>query len=118
MFGTTSETAGPMVSQAYCSAVPIGYSEHSTKRWEPLARLVLDATYEATLRAAAVNAEATGNRSVFLTLVGGGVFGNPTTWIIEAIHRAVTHLVGANLDIAIVSYGSRQPEVADLITRA
>jgi len=46
------------------------------------------------------------------------VFGNPTTWIIEAIHRAVTHLVGANLDIAIVSYGSRQPEVADLITRA
>ena len=115
-FGTTSEAPGPIVNQAYCSAVPIGYSEHSAERWEPLARLVLDATYEATLRAAAVNAEATGNRSVFLTLVGGGVFGNPTTWIIEAIHRAVTHLVGANLDIAIVSYGSRQPEVADLIT--
>ena len=115
-FGTTSETAGPIVSQAYCSAVPIGYSEHSTKRWEPLARLVLDATYEATLRAAAINAEATGNRSVFLTLVGGGVFGNPTKWITEAIHRAVTRLAGADLDIAIVSYGSRQPEVADLIT--
>ena len=75
-----------------------------------LARLVLDATYEATLSAGAVNAEATGHRSVFLTLVGGGVFGNPTEWIVDAIRRAVTCHADSDLDVAVVSYGSPNSE--------
>ncbi|MEP1123387.1 MAG: hypothetical protein ABJH68_05795 [Ilumatobacter sp.] len=115
-FGTTEETPGHLVSQAYCSAVPVGYSDQPASRWEPLARLVLDATYEATLSAAAINAESIGNRSLFLTLVGGGVFGNRTEWIVDAIRRAVTRHENADLDVAIVSYGSSQPELRPLLT--
>ena len=60
------------VSQAYCSALPVAYSECPPEDWEEFARLILEATYEATLCAALVNARKTGNNRVFLTLVGGG----------------------------------------------
>ncbi|WP_040491840.1 hypothetical protein [Ilumatobacter nonamiensis] len=115
-FGTAAGTAGHLVSQAYCSAVPVGYSDQPAGRWEPLARLVLDATYEATLSAAAIAAESTGNRSVFLTLVGGGVFGNRTEWIVDAIRRAVACHEGADLDVVLVSYGAPKPELRGLLT--
>jgi hypothetical protein len=107
--------AGHQVSQAYCSAVPVAYSEHSPEKWEPLARLVLDAAYEATLRAAALNATETGNSTVFLTLIGGGVFGNPTQWIVGAIERAVGVMDGTDLDVVIVSFGSPNPALLPLI---
>lgn len=115
-FGTTADTPGHLVGQAYCSAVPVGYSDQPASCWEPLARIVLDATYEATLSAATVNAESTGNRSVFLTLVGGGVFGNRTEWIVDAIGRAVERHAGADLDVVLVSYGSSKPELRSLLT--
>lgn len=111
---TTSPTHH-LVTQAYCSAVPVGYSPHSPELWEPFARLVLEASYEATLRAAMLNADATGNRSVFLTLVGGGVFGNRMEWIVDAIERATDIVGGAGLDVAIVSYGQPNPAVARLL---
>ena len=34
-------------TQAYCSALAVGYSEGSEEAWAPLARLVLEASYEA-----------------------------------------------------------------------
>jgi len=84
----TLGNAGHPVTQAYCSAVPVAYSGPAADDWEPLARLVLEAAYEATLAAATVNAAANGSRVVYLTLLGGGAFGNPTPWIIDAIARA------------------------------
>jgi hypothetical protein len=41
-----------LVNQVYCSALSCGYSQVDTAHWEPLARLVLEASYEATLLAA------------------------------------------------------------------
>lgn len=111
----TQGGVGHKVSQAYCSALPVAYSEHSADLWEPFARLVLEAGYEATLLAAARNADQTGNRKVFLTLVGGGAFGNRVGWIIDAIRRAVKEHPNLGLDIAIVSYGRSQPAVAELV---
>jgi hypothetical protein len=108
--------AGHLVTQAYCSAVPVAYSDHSAEKWEPLARLVLDAAYEATLRAGALNAAETGNNTVFLTLIGGGVFGNPVQWIIDAITRAVDVMADTDLDVAIVSFGSSNPALRPLLT--
>ena len=67
------------VSQAYCSALPVTGSLRSgppPHLWEEFARLILEATYEATLCAALLNSSKTGSNKVFLTLVGGGVFGN------------------------------------------
>lgn len=88
------EPATPViVSQAFCSAASIAYAQGTTvQQWEPLARLLLDAHYEGTLWAAVLNAERTGVRDVYLTFVGGGVFGNPAEWIAGAMGRAVAVL--------------------------
>jgi hypothetical protein len=102
---------GHVVTQVYCSALPIAYDRHPTHLWEPLARLVLDAAYEATLAVAVINAEATGNGHVFLTLLGGGAFGNPVEWILASIQRAMRVYTSASLDVRVVSYGSRRAEV-------
>ncbi len=106
---------GHLVSQTYCSALPVAYTPHHPDMWEPFARLVLEAAYEATLCAAILNSMRTGSKKLFLTLLGGGVFGNATEWIIAAIRRAVNLYRGADLEIAIVSYQSSKPDVQELV---
>jgi hypothetical protein len=103
--------AGHVVTQVYCSALPLAYTSHPTRAWEPFARLVLDAAYEATLAVAVINAEATGNENVFLTLLGGGAFGNPVEWILASIERATRVYSAASLDVHVVSYGSPRGDV-------
>ncbi len=114
----TSSTTGHLVTQAYCSALPVAYNREPAELFEPLARLVLDATYEATLRAAVLNAERTGNRTVYLTMVGGGVFGNHESWIIEAMERAFRSVPSGQLDVVVVSFRRSNSAVADLVRRA
>ena len=96
---------GPLVSQAFCSAVPVAYSGIAPSRWRPLARLVLEAAYEATLCEAALNARRGRSNVVYLTFVGGGAFGNAEDWIHDAIRRAVEVVAHHDLDIRLVSYG-------------
>ncbi len=104
------------VSQAYCSALPVAYSHHSSSLWKEFATLILEASYEATICAAILNAARTGNNTVFLTLLGGGVFGNETDWIIRAIRRAIDLYKEYGLDVAIVSYGSSKQCIQQLVT--
>ncbi|MFN3002953.1 hypothetical protein [Mycolicibacterium wolinskyi] len=91
-----------IVSQAFCSALPVAYGVPSPD-WEPFARLVLEATYEATLLAAAEQAAAGGSNVVLLTRVGGGVFGNHDAWIDDAIARALRIVEHRGLDVRLVS---------------
>ena len=102
------------LTQVYGSALPIGYSDRSDN-WEPFARLVLEASYEATLHAALINFAATGNNSVFLTLIGGGVFGNDTRWIVESMQSALTWFEDSGLDVVIVSYKNPNRALAPLL---
>ena len=113
----TIKKCGHTVSQAYCAALPIAYSKHSTHYWESFARLILDASYEATICAAILNYARTGNNRVFLTLVGGGVFGNRTEWIIDAIERSLNIYRNTGLDIVVVSYGHSSLAIQELIRR-
>lgn len=106
-----------VVSQAFCSALPVAYSEHDAGSWEPFARLVLEAAYEATLHAALLNRERTGSSKVFLTLLGGGAFGNRTEWITAAMEFSLALFQESGLEVWIVSYGSRTPEIQHLIGR-
>jgi len=110
----TLENASHTVSQAYCSALPISYTDHALELWEPFATLVLEASYEATICAAIVNASRTGNKVLFLTLVGGGAFGNEIDWILNAIRRALHLYAHSGLDIALVSHGGSKPCVQQL----
>jgi hypothetical protein len=105
------------VSQSYCSALPVAYSQHPAKQWSSFARLILEAAYEATLCTAILNAASQGNNTVFLTLLGGGAFGNETGWIIEAIRRALHLYQHADLDVAIISYGASNHDVQQLVSR-
>ncbi|MFG0286604.1 MAG: hypothetical protein ACF8CQ_00420 [Rhodopirellula sp. JB044] len=113
----TIDDADHKVSQAYCSALPVAYGEQPKPLWADFARLILDAAYEATFCAAVLNASRTGVNNVFLTLLGGGVFGNDDDWIVGAIERAYAKYRRHGLDVQIASYGRSKPVVADLVHR-
>ncbi|MEZ4265974.1 MAG: hypothetical protein R3F39_06315 [Myxococcota bacterium] len=97
------------VTQVYGSAMPVSYGRPPAPLWEAMARLVLEASYEATVLAA----RQAGIRRLYLTLLGGGVFGNDDAWICDAVVRALGFAGG--LDVRIVSYGAPKPVVARII---
>ena len=112
----TISSDGHLVTQTFCSAMPVAYSRHGADAWEPFARLVLDAAYEATLHLGAINAAATGNPTVFLTKLGGSAFGNPSEWILDAMAKALHRCGSLGVDVAIVSYGEPDHRLARLLT--
>jgi hypothetical protein len=97
----TLEGCSHLVSQAYCSAMPVSYSNYTQKKWEPFARLILEAAYEAVFCAAILNRERSGCGTLYLTLLGGGAFRNRPEWILDAIQRAVHLYADHGLDVAI-----------------
>lgn len=107
----TSRRNGHLVTQAYCSAVPVAYAEASPLDSELFCRLILEAAYEATLYAALENYKSTGNPKVYLTLLGGGVFGNDLSWILDALDKALSKFKQIPLDIYMVSYGQQNPVI-------
>mmetsp|Transcript_43796 Transcript_43796/g.139514 ORF Transcript_43796/g.139514 Transcript_43796/m.139514 type:complete len:420 (-) Transcript_43796:282-1541(-) len=91
-----------VVSQVFSAAANVRTRSCGADEWEPFARLLLEATYEAALWAAVRNARVAaasaasagvpappGSRRVMLTSVGGGVFGNRQEWIMDAMNRAL-----------------------------
>ncbi len=111
---TKSETKHK-VSQIYCSALPVAYSQIESFYWEYFARVILEATYEATLFAGLLNMENNSSNKVFLTLVGGGAFGNEEYWILESLQKAIRKFKNVPLDISIVSYGRSNPNLIKCI---
>jgi hypothetical protein len=110
----TLDNGGHLVTQAFCSALPVAYAPHPLELWERFARLVLEGAYEATFAAAVLNSAETGNNRLYLTLIGGGAFGNATEWILSAIRRALHIFEKFPLDVRIVSYGYSNPALRDL----
>jgi hypothetical protein len=108
---------GPVVSQAFCSALPVAYSGVPAKYWAPFATLVLEAGYEATLLAAVQNCARGGSTTVLLTMLGGGAFGNDDEWIHHAVERAIGQVGGVDLDIRLVSYGAPSAAMHGLVGR-
>ena len=110
--------------------MPVGY-DHLTppvsasgvsreSLWEPLARRVLDGAYEATIAVAALEAlkGPPGTRvKCYLTKVGGGVFRNNDSWIVEAIQRALDIHKHAPVDVKLVHFGSLQKIYGSIATK-
>ena len=83
---------------------------------------MLEASYEATFLIAAANARRKGagrapstantetnhRKRLFLTALGGGVFGNELSWVEAAIRRALS-VVKADLDVVLVTYAHPVP---------
>ncbi len=99
----------PVVSQAFCSALPVSYTRVAACQWESFANLVLEGAYEATLWSAVLNARRHGCDIVFLTQLGGGAFGNREAWIHHAMHRCLERFADIALDVRVVSYRTIDP---------
>jgi hypothetical protein len=106
----------PKVSQIFCSALPVAYTRIAPPHWKAFATLVLEAAYEATMWAAALNARSNGSNIVLLTRLGGGAFGNDDQWIDVAMWRALHTLSSFDLDVRLVSYGSAESSMAEMAT--
>ena len=113
----TARKSKHAVTQVYCSALPVAYGRSPHELWEDFARLVLEAAYEATFCTAALNAANGGSDRAFLTLLGGGAFGNRNEWIADAIARSLERYADWDLDVAIVSFGRSKPHVRELIEK-
>lgn len=105
----------PLVSQAFCSALPVAYTGVSSSHWRPFASLVLEAAYEATMLAAVLNKQRGISNVVLLTLLGGGAFGNEEDWIIAAVRRALKMMSDFELDVRLVSYREPVPAIQRLV---
>jgi hypothetical protein len=101
-----AEERRPLVSQVFCSALPVSYTSVAPVYWKPFASLVLEGAYEATMWAAVLNAPRGVSNVVLLTSLGGGAFGNDESWIHAAMRRALDMMLGCDLDLRLVSYGA------------
>ena len=61
--------------------------------------------------AALLNALRTGSNIVLLTRLGGGAFGNSDAWVDAAMRRAFELVIGHDLDVRLVSYGTPSREI-------
>jgi hypothetical protein len=101
-----TECTGPkrqLVSQAFCSALPVAYTDIPARQWQRFAELVLEAAYEAMLCAAILNARRGASKIVLLTRLGGGAFGNESGWIEAAMQHALAKVENLALDVRLVS---------------
>lgn len=99
------------VAQVFASAVPVAYCKSTTTtHWAPLASLILEGAYLATLLVGATIAASEKRRvTVYLTNVGGSAFGNMHAWINRAIRRAMEECAKLPLDVRLVHYGNVVP---------
>jgi len=111
---TMSETKHK-VSQIYSSALPVAYCRTESRYWEPFARVILEATYESTFYAALINLEQNHSNIVYLTLVGGGAFGNEEHWILESLQSTIRKFKHTPLDVRVVSYGQSNRRLLESI---
>lgn len=78
---------------------------------EKFARFILHGAYRGTILAATANANRQANNAdlpgkdkVFLTMIGGGVFGNKLHWITDAIMECKELMKNSGLQIYLVCY--------------
>ena len=104
-----------MVTQVFCSAIPVTYNNIKTDLLEPFSHLILEASYEATLLAGALNSLRYKSDSVYLTLLGGGAFGNDESWIISSIEKVFNETFCYGLDVKIVCYDEPSIELQNFV---
>ena len=106
---TGTERDNLLVSQAFCSALPVSYTNIHTHRWTSFATLVLEGAYGATMWGHRNQRVSLCLEHRVLTELGGGAFGNEQAWIHRAIRRALQMVEEVNLDVRLVSYGAPTP---------
>lgn len=93
------------IDQVFCAAVALNYqhgAEVDIKSPAVVAwsQMVLKGIYEGTIRYSHLK----GRTKLFLTSVGGGVFGNAPKWIDDAIMSMKDYIVASGLNVIFVNY--------------
>jgi len=103
------------VTQVFASAVPVAYAKSTTSTdWRMLASLVLTSVYQSTLLVAATLARRRQHRvTVYLTMVGGGAFGNRKEWIVQAIQLALNACSEEPIDVCLLHYSTVVPQLTE-----
>ena len=115
---TEKKLKGHQVCQVYASALPVS-TRYNTKisythidTWTDFATCILDGSYMATLCIAALIALKSQKRiNCYLTLIGGGAFGNKPEWIIAAIQKALQVYAKYPIDVNLVHFNPYSDKV-------
>lgn len=94
-----------IIHQVFTAAVDFGSTNFKYRKNSEalhIAQKILDAAYEGTLRAAAAD----NKKKVVLTLIGGGVFDNSLSSIVNAIIRMQDFIKKSGLAVTLVIYDS------------
>ena len=97
-------TPGTQIAHGFDSGLPVGYANIASSHWAPFAQLVLEASYEATVLAGVLNAARGASKTVLLTRVGGGAFGNDDAWVDSAMRRARRIIAEKDMDLVLVTH--------------
>lgn len=96
------------VNQVFCSAFNFSENVIFNSFTTTIAQHIMNSMYESTILAAILNhlehPELPGSNKCFLTLLGGGVFGNPREIIAPAIVRTLELISKSGLDVNIMLY--------------
>lgn len=93
------------VSQVFTATTDLastnrGFFQRHPVEVERLTKFLLRGAYEGTLRVALTS----GRQRVFLTLIGGGVFGNPPSWIVDTLEDLLDLIVSCGLHVTVNTY--------------
>mmetsp|Transcript_37152 Transcript_37152/g.105667 ORF Transcript_37152/g.105667 Transcript_37152/m.105667 type:complete len:404 (+) Transcript_37152:53-1264(+) len=105
---TEVKSGAHRVCQVFCSAMPVSYEKKARATdWAAFASELLISAYLSTLAVGAILARERRSRvTVFLTAVGGGAFGNRTTWVVQAMETALTAFAEEPLDVKLVHFAT------------
>ena len=111
VYNTQVVPSNQLITQVYCSAPAISYSPNNIPAdlWIPLTTLILEAHYESTfiaaIRSASSNVGYIGSNKLYLTTIGGGVFGVDRQLIHSIIINTFNKYKQYSLDVYIVTFG-------------
>lgn len=93
------------VSQVFTAAADLASTNRllwneDSQAVERVACALLRAAYEGSLRSAL----AIGACKVYLTLIGGGVFANPSWWIVASLEKQIDLIVESGLEVIVNTY--------------
>jgi len=107
------------VNQVLSSALPLSYCDINITSdiASPFCKLILEATYEATIIAAILNENNTDSCKLFLTKVGGGAFGHNLNWISDSIQQSIDKYPKFGLEINLLHYREIELEFENIIIK-
>lgn len=112
----TRSKKGHCVTQVFGTPLIIeDWQAHPTAHLERFTRLVLEASYEASLITGLLNAQRTGKPVVYLTLLGEGAYEKEGHWIIDALEGNLRRFQDYALEVRVVSHGAPNPIVEGLL---